>query len=412
MSEIVVTGSARATSETIDEMIEVSLVHVRRSRTEPGCLFHAVHRDVEEPLRLVFVERWATREALQAHFAVPESTEFVRGPRPARGRTAHDPGLRRVARNALTNDRRAPYAQRVRFAEVNGVRVSAIGLGTWQFGSGDWGYGSEYADNEAGRILERALDLGVNLVDTAEVYGRGASERIVGRAIANRRAEVFLATKVLPLFPIASVVESRGRKSAERLGVDQIDLYQIHWPNPTIPLGEQMRGMQRLVDAGLVAHVGVSNFARDRCDRGRAASRRSRVVEPGAVQPGVPQARRRGCPVRARQRPSRPCVQPAGEGFAVRPVRRDEPAQESRARQRPALPARERRARARPHRGVAHGRQDARREPVAGRAGVGDLPPERRRDSGRQLGRAIGEQRRRGRPRAVRRRAGAAHRGV
>jgi aryl-alcohol dehydrogenase-like predicted oxidoreductase len=152
----------------------------------------------------------------------------------------------------------------VRYANVNGVRVSAIGLGTWQFGSRDWGYGDDYAENEAGRIVERALDLGVNLVDTAEVYGRGASERIVGRAIASRRADVFLATKVFPVFPIASVVESRGRASVKRLGVDQVDLYQIHWPNPAVPLGEQMRGMKRLLDAGLVANVGVSNFSRDR----------------------------------------------------------------------------------------------------------------------------------------------------
>jgi quinol monooxygenase YgiN len=76
--EIVVTGSFVGTEETIDALIEVSLTHVRRSRSEPGCLFHAVHRDVEEPLRLVFVERWVSREALLAHFAVPESREFVR----------------------------------------------------------------------------------------------------------------------------------------------------------------------------------------------------------------------------------------------------------------------------------------------------------------------------------------------
>ena len=82
----------------------------------------------------------------------------------------------------------------MRFVEVNGARVSAIGLGTWQFGSKDWGYGDAYADNEAGAILTRALDLGVNLVDTAEVYGRGNSETIVGRTIASRRDDVFLAT--------------------------------------------------------------------------------------------------------------------------------------------------------------------------------------------------------------------------
>ena len=75
----------------------------------------------------------------------------------------------------------------MRYIEVQGNRLSVIGLGTWQFGSKDWGYGAQYADVEAARILERALDLGVNVVDTAEIYGRGNSERIVGQALGERR---------------------------------------------------------------------------------------------------------------------------------------------------------------------------------------------------------------------------------
>ena len=149
----------------------------------------------------------------------------------------------------------------MRFVDVNGVRMSAIGLGTWQFGSKDWGYGSEYADVEAGHILERALDLGINLIDTAEIYGRGNSERIVGRALGDRRKEAFVATKVLPIAPTANYVEKHGRQSAERLGVDVIDLYQIHWPNPVIPISQQMEGMRRLQQAGIVIDVGVSNFS-------------------------------------------------------------------------------------------------------------------------------------------------------
>jgi aryl-alcohol dehydrogenase-like predicted oxidoreductase len=68
----------------------------------------------------------------------------------------------------------------MRFVEVDGARVSVIGLGCWQFGSSDWGYGDDYARREAGAIVERALDFGVNLVDTAEIYAYGRSERIVG----------------------------------------------------------------------------------------------------------------------------------------------------------------------------------------------------------------------------------------
>lgn len=149
----------------------------------------------------------------------------------------------------------------MRYIEVNGVRLSAIGLGTWQFGSWEWGYGSAFAQGEAGRIVERALNLGINLIDTAEAYGLGQSERIVGRVVGGRRKEAFLATKVFPIMPLAPVVEHRARASARRLGVDTIDLYQVHWPNPVVPIGPQMDGMRRLQRAGLVDHVGVSNFS-------------------------------------------------------------------------------------------------------------------------------------------------------
>ena len=75
---IVVTGSVTARTDSFDEVRKLSLEHVRRSRTEPGCISHAVHVDCENPLRLVFVERWRDREALLAHFAVPASRDFVR----------------------------------------------------------------------------------------------------------------------------------------------------------------------------------------------------------------------------------------------------------------------------------------------------------------------------------------------
>lgn len=139
--------------------------------------------------------------------------------------------------------------------------MSVIGLGTWQFGSREWGYGSSYADKEAGAILNRALDLGINLIDTAEIYAFGRSEKIVGAAMAGRRREALVATKVFPVAPLAPIVEQRGRASARRLGIDQIDLYQVHWPNPVVPLGTTMRGMRTLRDAGVVDHVGVSNFS-------------------------------------------------------------------------------------------------------------------------------------------------------
>jgi aryl-alcohol dehydrogenase-like predicted oxidoreductase len=148
--------------------------------------------------------------------------------------------------------------------------VSVVGLGTWQFGSAEWGYGDAYAV-EAETIVHRALDLGVNLIDTAEIYGGGKSEIIVGQAIADRRDEAFVATKVWPVRPTASFVEAHGRRSAAHLGVDAIVLYQVHWPNPVVPLGSTMKGMRRLLDAGVVRHVGVSNFS---LSRWKAAERR------------------------------------------------------------------------------------------------------------------------------------------
>jgi len=152
----------------------------------------------------------------------------------------------------------------MRYVEVAGEKVSAIGLGAWQFGSKEWGYGSHYAEHDAFDIVHRALDLGMNLIDTAEMYGLGRSERIVGRAITERRAEVFLASKVLPILPLRGIVAWRAAGSARRLGVAQMDLYQLHWPNPLVPLTEQMVAMRALQRSGAIRHIGVSNFSLER----------------------------------------------------------------------------------------------------------------------------------------------------
>jgi aryl-alcohol dehydrogenase-like predicted oxidoreductase len=152
--------------------------------------------------------------------------------------------------------------------------MSRIGLGTWQFGSREWGYGRDYAGQEAHAIVRRALELGVTLFDTAEIYGFGRSERILGAALgeglAQDREPVFLATNILPLLPVAPVVEQRAVASANRLGVRHIDLYQVHQPNPLVRDGTIMRGMRALQRVGLVHEVGVSNYS---LDRWRAAER-------------------------------------------------------------------------------------------------------------------------------------------
>jgi len=149
----------------------------------------------------------------------------------------------------------------MKYVEVGGARMSAIGLGTWQFGSREWGYGNDYAERDAIAIVHRALDVGITLFDTAEIYAFGRSERILGRALEGRRDDAFLATKIFPAFPVGPVVLQRARGSIRRLGVKCIDLYQIHQPNPVVPLSSTMPAFAQLIDEGLVRHAGVSNYA-------------------------------------------------------------------------------------------------------------------------------------------------------
>jgi aryl-alcohol dehydrogenase-like predicted oxidoreductase len=148
---------------------------------------------------------------------------------------------------------------------VDGIETakpySVIGLGTWQFGSREWGYGPDF-EGEAARIVTRARELGVTVFDTAEAYGFGRSERILGKALAETggTADVVVATKIFPVLPTAAVVQQRGVASAQRLGVRTLDLYQVHQPNPVVSDATTMRGMRTLRDVGVVDEVGVSNY--------------------------------------------------------------------------------------------------------------------------------------------------------
>jgi aryl-alcohol dehydrogenase-like predicted oxidoreductase len=140
-------------------------------------------------------------------------------------------------------------------------QISKIGLGTWQFGSREWGYGDRYASQTAQAVVARALELGVTLFDTAEIYGFGRSEKILGQALDGHREQVFLATKILPVLPVAPVVEQRAVASANRLGARHLDLYQVHQPNPVVRDSVIMAGMRALQNVGLVGEVGVSNYS-------------------------------------------------------------------------------------------------------------------------------------------------------
>ncbi len=161
----------------------------------------------------------------------------------------------------------------------NGPKVSEIGIGMWQAGGKAWG--EDVADLDCQSAMERAVQLGVNLVDTAEGYGDGHSEEVVGEAIREAgRDNVFVATKVAGEHLRPQDVERACRESLTRLGVRMIDLYQIHWPNPwsLSPLPETMRALEKLQRAGKIAHIGVSNFDVSDLEEARSALSRTDVI--------------------------------------------------------------------------------------------------------------------------------------
>jgi aryl-alcohol dehydrogenase-like predicted oxidoreductase len=161
---------------------------------------------------------------------------------------------------------------KMKYLDVDGMgKVSRIGLGTWQFGSREWGYGDGYASGAARDIVKRALASGVTLFDTAEVYGLGNSERILGEALGDQRAEVAVASKIMPIAPFPAVVKQRERASARRLQLDRIPLYQIHQPNPVFPDSVIMPGMRSLLDSGEIGAAGVSNYSLARWQQADAA---------------------------------------------------------------------------------------------------------------------------------------------
>jgi aryl-alcohol dehydrogenase-like predicted oxidoreductase len=154
-----------------------------------------------------------------------------------------------------------------------GLEITRIGFGAWAIGGGDWEFGwGDQDDQDSVTAIEHAIGLGINWIDTAHTYGFGRSEAVVGRAIAglpaDQRPFVFTKCSMVPSddghTPMHSLKRDSIRReiegSLERLGVDAVDLYQIHWPEPEPDIEEGWQTLVELKDEGLVRHIGVSNF--------------------------------------------------------------------------------------------------------------------------------------------------------
>ena len=153
---------------------------------------------------------------------------------------------------------------------ATGMEITRVGFGAWAIGGGGWEFvWGPQQDEESISSIHRALELGVNWIDTAAAYGFGRSERVVGRALAGLKDRPYVFTKCSLLDDgTGHVAHSLKRDSIlreaeaslERLGIDAIDLYQIHWPDPEEDIEEGWAALAELKEQGLVRHIGVSNF--------------------------------------------------------------------------------------------------------------------------------------------------------
>ncbi len=148
-------------------------------------------------------------------------------------------------------------------SETRFLHAIEMGLGAWQWGDRMiWQFGQGYGDKEVHEAFKLAVEEGIRFIDTAEAYGNGMSERLLGKFIQETDQPVLIATKYFP-FPwrfFSSSVTRALQNSLERIGVDSLDLYQIHWPTPLMSVDRMMEGMAECVKSGLTRTVGVSNF--------------------------------------------------------------------------------------------------------------------------------------------------------
>ncbi len=145
-----------------------------------------------------------------------------------------------------------------KFFKIIKEKIPVLGMGTWQIGGGmspDYSRDKEWID-----VIRKGIELGLKLIDTAEIYGAGHSEELVGEAIKGYpRDELFIVSKVWPTHARSDEVFKAAQGSMKRLGT-YIDLYLLHWPAEDVPICETMKAMEELIDKGYVRYIGLSNF--------------------------------------------------------------------------------------------------------------------------------------------------------
>lgn len=161
-----------------------------------------------------------------------------------------------------------------------GMNITPIGFGSWAIGGAGWSHGwGPQDDNRAVEAVERAVELGINWIDTAAVYGLGHSEELIGKVLAGLKNKPLVFTKCSLVWNDnrrignslkADSIRRECEASLKRLNVDAIDLYQVHWPHPEHDIEEGWRTMAELKEEGLVRHIGVSNFNVEQMQRAHA----------------------------------------------------------------------------------------------------------------------------------------------
>ncbi|MHA1748191.1 MAG: aldo/keto reductase [Promethearchaeota archaeon] len=153
-------------------------------------------------------------------------------------------------------------------------KIPVLGQGTWGIEQGE--DASVYEQWKS--ALKKGIELGMTLIDTAEIYGDGKSEEVVGEVIKETEADLFIATKVFSANLRHDDLIKACDRSLQRLGIKTIDLYQIHWPNVTIPIKETMGALEELVKKGKIRYIGVSNFGAKGLEEAIAAMKSEEIV--------------------------------------------------------------------------------------------------------------------------------------